>query len=447
MNNILLHGSKQILILTLILSLTHVSLANNYTGLLMNEEHHMKGWEDSYSPYINETYMLGAKCGVTPNFFREIILPFTDPSYRTLVHFRNDYFVDRHVDPIEVWVNWLVSDMATKYDFISFIANGVNGAVYKVCRRGGYCRALKIQRDRRGTFFKRYLKIKQRLKGEFLNRVYYIEHQTKFVFMVMRLGDANLQQVIKKKAMREIQKLNVSHDLLIGMHNYMKYKMLHGDLKPANILIKVDEHKFKDTRENMGRKIKVSRDSDLVPMITDFEQYAVFTKKSGKYYSKKTYEEGGTINLSDVVEKKDRMRRFSPRFKPYEAWKASRNQYGPGADIYSMGLTIHYVWFGKPPKELKKSCRALPLPDCKEKIKSMNDRLDNLDLKDRSTEECIMKVVRGMLRFNPLRRDKPLESKDILLNCLAKLGFKTPTEEEIDELREEGHTEVNEIKE
>lgn len=422
-------------------------LSNRYSGLLMLEEHHFKGWDDSYSPYINETFMIGATCGKTANFFREIILPFTDPQYRILVHFRNDYFVDRGVDPIEVWSSWLVSDMATKYDYESFIANGVNGAVYKACRRGGYCRAIKIQRDRRGSFFKKYLRIKQLLKGEFLTRVYYIEHQGRFVFMVMRLGDANLNQLIKKKAMREIQKLNVIHDLLVGMNNYQKYKLIHGDLKPANILVKVDEHKYPDIRANLKRKIKVNRDSDIVPMIADFEQYGVLVKKNHEYYSDKVYTKGGKVRLSDKVEKKDRMRRYSPRFKAYEVWKAKRNEFGPGADIYAMGLTVYYVWYGEPPEELSKSCRTISLPECKKKIQGMNERLDNMDLQSRSTEECVLEVVRGMLRFNPLRRDPPLKSKDILLECLEKNGFKTPTEEELEDLKHDGMTEVNEIKE
>lgn len=434
-----------IAMITLIV-LPELLTCNRYVGLLMLEEHHGKNWKDSYNPYVNEGYMIGGQCGVTPNFFREIILPFSDPQYRILIHFRNDYFVDRGVDPIRIWTKWLISDMVTKYDLVGFIANGVNGAVYKVCRKGGYCRAMKIQRDRRGNFFKKYLKIKQFLKGEFLNRVYYIEHQGKYVFMIMRLGDANLQQLIKKKAMREIQKLNVIHDLLVGMFNYMKFKLIHGDLKPANILVKIDEHKFPDIRENLKRKIKVTRDSDVVPMITDFEQYGILVKKTGKYYPKKAYKEGGKVVLSDVVEKKDRMRRFSPRFKSYEVWKASKNQFGPGADIYAMGLTIYYVWFNKPPVHLKKSCRTISLPECKKKIKEMNDHFDNLDLKSRSSEECVLEVVRGMLRFNPHRRDKPMQSKEMFLQCLNKVGFKTPTEEELADLKNDDLVEMNEIK-
>ena len=422
------------------------SLCNRYTGLLMMEDHHFDGWDDSYSPYVNETFMLGAKCGEVANFFREIILPFVDDQYRILINFRNDYFLDRGVDPIEVWTNWLISDMATKYDFKSFIANGVNGAVYKVCRRGGYCRAIKIQRDRRGSFFKKYLKIKQLLKGEFLNRVYYIEHQGRFVFMVMRLGDANLNQLIKKKAMREIQKLNVIHDLLVGMHNYQKFKLIHGDLKPANILVKIDEHKYPDIVANLKRKVKVNRDSDIIPMIADFEQYGILTKKNGEYYSDKVYKKGGKVRLSDKVEKKDRMRRYSPRFKAYEVWKAKRNEFGPGADIYAMGLTVYYVWFSKPPEELSKSCRTISLKECKVKIKGMNERFDNMDLKARTSEECVLEVVRGMIRFNPLRRDTPMKSKNLFLECLNKNGFKTPTEEELEDLKNDDLKEMNEIK-
>ena len=438
--------SNLTLTLSALLFLATQIICNRYTGLLMMEEHHFDGWDDSYSPYVNETFMIGGQCGKTPNFFREIILPFTDPQYRTLIHFRNDYFVDRTVDPIEVWSNWLVSDMATKYDFISFIANGVNGAVYKVCRKGGYCRAIKIQRDRKGNFFKKYLKIKQLLKGEFLNRVYYIEHQGRFVFMVMRLGDANLNQLIKKKAMREIQKLNVIHDLLVGMHNYQKFKLIHGDLKPANILVKIDEHKYPDIRANLKRKVKVKKDSDIIPMIADFEQYGTLTKKNGEYYSDKVYKKGGKVRLSDVVEKKDKMRRYSPRFKSYEVWKAKRNEFGPGADIYAMGLTIHYVWFNKPPEELKKSCRTITLKECKIKIKEMNERFNNLDLKGRTSEECVLEVVRGMIRFNPLRRDTPMKSKDLFLECLNQNGFKTPTEEELEDLKNDDLKEMNEIK-
>ena len=421
-------------------------LSNRYTGLLMQEHHHKSNWEDSYNPYNNESYMLGGQCGVSPNFFREIILPFTDPQYRILVHFRCDYFSDRGVDPLETWTAWLKSDMITKYDFVGFIANGVNGAVYKVCRKGGYCRALKIQRDRRGKFFQKYMKIKQFLKGEFLNRMYYIEHQDAFVFMIMRLGDANLRQLIKKKAMNDIQKLNVIHDLLVATNNYFKYKLIHGDLKPANILVKIDEHKYPDTRENIKRKVKVNKQSDIIPMITDFEQYAILVRKSGKYYSKDIYKNGGDTRLSDTVEKKDKMRRFSPRFKAYEVWKASRNQFGPGADIYAMGLTIYYVWFNKAPKDLTKSCRGMELDECKKKIKGMNDHFEQMDLAGRSSEECVLEVFRGMIRFNPLRRDKPLQSKEIFLECLNKVGFKTPTQEELDDLKNDDLQEMNEIK-
>lgn len=435
-----------LLVLGLLWLLHNSTKANRYSGLLMLEEHHFDGWDDSYSPYINETFMINGQCGKTANFFREIILPFVDEQYRTLVNFRNDYFVDRGVDPIEVWSSWIISDMATKYDFHKFIANGVNGAVYKVCRRGGYCRAIKIQRDRRGNFFKKYLRIKQLLKGEFLNRVYYIEHQGRFVFMVMRLGDANLNQLIKKKAMREIQKLNVIHDLLVGMHNYQKFKLIHGDLKPANILVKVDEHKFPDIKANINRKVKVNRDSDIIPMIADFEQYGLLTKKNGEYYSDKVYKKGGKVRLSDKVEKKDRMRRYSPRFKAYEVWKAKRNEFGPGADIYAMGLTVYYVWFSKPPEELSKSCRTITLPECKEKIQGMNERFDNMDLQQRTTEECVLEVVRGMIRFNPLRRDTPMKSKKIFLDCLNSNGFKTPTEEELEDLKHDDLKEMNEIK-
>jgi serine/threonine protein kinase len=401
------------------------AFCNRFSGLLLLKEHHKDEWDESYHPYVNETFIIGGKCNETPNFFREIILPFTDEQYRTLVHFKNNYFIDRGVDPVDIWVKWLGSDMATKYDFISFIANGVNGAVYRVCRKGGYCRALKIQRDRHGKYFKRYLRIKPVLKEEFLNRVYYIEHQGIYVFMVMKLGDTNLNQLIKKKVMTPVQKLNMIHDLLVALHNYMKYKLIHGDLKPANILVKIDEHKYKDNRENVMKKIRAKKDSDLMPLIADFEQYAKLVKRNGKYYKKQVYANGGSIDITDRVERKDKMRRYSPRYKSYEVWAAKKNKYGPGADIYAMGLSIHYVWFGKQPIELKKSCREISLSQCKQKLKGMSLRMNDMDLSEKTTENCVLEVVRGMMTFEPTQRELPLTSKSKLMTCLSKLGYNT----------------------
>jgi serine/threonine protein kinase len=425
--------------------------ANLYSGLRMMKEQHLHHWDDSYSPYINESFMIGGECNGSPNFFTEIILPFMDEEYRTFIHLRNNFFVKNGVSPFNLWETWIGLNMAETYSIQNFLANGSNGAVYKICDKEENCKAMKIQYDEFKKMIKHMESLNPVTEEEYMNSIYDIRQHGFYMFMLMELGEMDLSEVIYQTNITTLQKLNLIRDILQALHNFLKHKVIHKDLKPGNILIKYDENAnpvikdipnkppppplintcdITDTRcqikNYFAKNNKNLRDKNLIPMFTDFEGVGRVVTKNEKNYKDWRFTQGDKILLSDKVSLYDVNLLFTPAYKAYEAHKIDPvKRFGPGVDLYAIGMTIYEIWYERLPKEItkekkfKKANRKIIYKVQKEVRKSLRE----MNLDEKTEENCVVDIVKGMIRLNPLKRRKPLASIKRFLNCLKEIGY------------------------
>lgn len=422
----------------------------------MFKEHHLYHWDDSYSPYINEAYMIGGECNGNPNFFTEIMLPFMDEEYRTFIHLRNNFFVKNGVSPFTLWETWISLNMAETYSIENFLANGSNGAVYKICDKDKKCKAMKIQYDEFKVLIKHLKSLQPMLKEDYMNSIFDIRQHGFYMFMLMELGEMDLSDVLQESRVTTVQKLNLIRDVLQALDNFLKHKVIHKDLKPGNILIKYDDNIVPvikdipnkppvveeqcDDEDNICKQkkeylsqLKDLRDKNLVPMFTDFEGVGRVVNKNDKKYKDWRFIKGDKILLSDKISLDDHNLLFTPAYKAYEAVKMDKKKrFGPGVDIYSIGITVYEIWYGHLPKEiyeqkgLKKKGKARTF-----KVqKNIRKRLREMDLTEKTEENCVIDIVKGMIRLNPLKRRKPMTSIRRFLKCLKEIGYLIGDQEE-----------------
>lgn len=386
--------------------------------------------------------MHNAKCLETPNFFREIILPFTDSNYRAMIRSPVTYFYRRHIDPMIVYSAWLSTRLSKAFKIRRFVANSKDGASFIICSKGADCWEMSFQKDIKRHHFRRLKRIRFALKKPFLNRVKQVQVRNHYAFIVTRPHDINLELFIRKYRRRAItikQKLNMILNLLTGMEHYLGHKIIHGNLSTSSIYLKFDSENIAYLKHAQPFVTLINKDKPIIPMISEFTHYNLLIKPNSVPFAKKVHEHGGReVDLEDYVHPEGRNYFHYPdAFRPFEV-RHPKPKIGPASDIYAMGLIIYKLYFWKLPYEFRDGCQGEHIKVCMVKHRHFIKYLKKKKMDGGDVKQCVLMLVEGMVQYNPMKRSLPGEARKQFLECLGGLGFDVPNEDKLKKLTDDG---------
>ena len=425
-------------------------LGNRYVDLVKTRSNRKQG---ATNPYGDNGVIYNGQCGVSGNFFLQVILPFTDPDFRIFTHKNNRFISPKGWHPLIFLREWRKTAMSEKYDLVKFLGSGGYGIVMSMCdKQTDRCFAMKMEEMKDFYQYDDMMWISQVLDTQLLAEIFDLEKTRRWIFSSMRLADLDLNKVIAYNKANDFQRLNIINDLLTSLYDFLRHKIVHGDIKAGNILIKIDEEIYPDIRENMFVEKILKRDSELVPILADVDGYGVVVKANGEQYDKDVYRNGGDIDLTDLVELDHKMISQTPKYRAQETWLSYK--FGPAIDIYSMGLTIYDLFYNTLPEvllDMTPVCKEIRGSDQKEVKKQECLRLSqeletSFDAKIESSkdyEKCVLVLVQQMVRSDPLQRILPLQGRKEFMGCLADNGIGSVS---IEEFTNEDGTRFRQIK-
>ena len=126
----------------------------------------------------------------------------------------------------------------------------------------------------------------------------------------------------------------------------------------------IDAKKRKPHKKYLKNKIRVYHSSEIDPKLSGFKRFNLLTNKEGFLYSDEIYEKGtGKVNMTDLnKQKRTNLSRYKPAFRPPEIWLHGPENYGPGSDLFALGITIYHLFNGKGPDTLNTTCLLYTSP-------------------------------------------------------------------------------------
>jgi serine/threonine protein kinase len=203
---------------------------------------------------------------------------------------------------------------------------------------------------------------------------------TSMLFEYMENG--NLENYIKSnRTLSDYKKMVIIKDIVLGLHylhSRKPHKVIHRDVKPANILV----NKYGDVKVcdfGLSKLCQTGMFSHLNP----------YASQENRNHSG---EKGTYLWMAPEV--------------------CGHKRYDHMSDIYSMGLTIHYIWTGR-----------IPYEDTKMSIvQLMYAKTMNTLQVDTVSNPFIDDLIRDMTQFEPMKR---IRSCQILQKLNQKLSDPT----------------------
>lgn len=411
--------------LLLVFLVANQALCNRYTGLIQNEEYFQDPENIGLNPYYKSDIMFNPQSQKSHNMFREIILPFTSRDYRYLTFYGNIFYLKSGIDPVKVYQSWLKTKYHTKYHVVQFVVCTKKNFVARVCENMNKCFVLHVELDPKRETLRAWREIKHLGKAKHIIFIRKVKHQDQITMGVFEHTSTSLENLIKHKALGEMQKINLTHDLLEMAESYMKYKIVHGDIHPSKILVQIDMNNKEPTRRAVTLKPKLYKESNLDIKLSGFKKYSKVVDRNLKKYPKKVYKDGsGVVDLTDmIIPRRAHLQRYKSGFKPFELWFHGNSIYGPASDLFALGLTIHKMAFDDEDYEFDLDCSGLPRIDCKKKYEKIEKKFKWERPEILGWERCILDVVIGLTFAVPLRRVDPRNSMKNFTKCLLQQEF------------------------
>jgi hypothetical protein len=418
--------TKSIFFLIVSLIVVKTCSSNRYTSLKARiDDHQSKYIESLYNPYYFSMRYFQSKPYKTLNYFREIILPFTSEAYRVLTTAGNTYFEISGVDPITILSIWENSSFSKTYHFLKYVTNSDSTVVYHICNENDKCYTLQIEKDIKKYTRNAWREVSHLRKEKFILHLRKTIYKQKFLFAIFQYAPTSLEDLIEQEALKEMHKINLTFDLLSMMENFMKYKIVHGDIRPTKILALIDSKTRKSFKDQLKWQTMVNHHTEIDPVLSGFKKHARLTNREGKLFSDEVYENGkGKIDMTDLNEpRKPKIIRYDKKFRPYEIWAYKYKKFGPGSDIFALGITLTYLVLGKGPNSLESGCSGKSLYECKQTFIELENEIHNEISHCFGWERCVLYLVSKMTVLSPIERISPKNAKKDFVKCLHKLGF------------------------
>ena len=204
------------------------------------------------------------------------------------------------------------------------------------------------------------------------------EERKKWFKEMRRIKRANAQIQL---GLSTLQILHIIQDIARGLHELHDIGLIHRDLKPSNCLllskykdypIKMSENESGDATNNFGVKGNCSNEMNL----SDKEEYDVFpTVVIGDLGESQILGEArtatgatGTIEYTapEVIISDRPKRKFGFKSSEDKNIISQYNEYTFASDMYSFGMIIYFIVFGKLPFVLD----SFDIPEMKNTVKS-----------------------------------------------------------------------------
>ena len=416
---------SHLLLITFIILLNHIS-NNRYTGLNQRFETSSRGsFYFQYNSYYYSMKYYKFQPDRPRNFFREIILPFTSETYRILTTQGNTFFESTNIDPIRIYTLWEDSDLSNTYHFLEYITNSHKTAVYHICNQNDKCYNLQIEEDPQKYTVNAWKEMAHMRKENFIIHLRKTLYQDSILFGVFQFAPTTLHDLIHQKALKELHVINLVDDLLTMTQNYMKYKIIHGDIRPTKILTLIDPKIRKPFKYQLKWHKMVNHHSEIDPMLSGFKKFARVFNSKEEVYPEEMYEQGtGVVDMTDINEvKKPKIMRYETRFRPYEVWAYRYKKFSPGSDIFALGITLFHIIQGQGPESLEHGCLEKSLVECENQFFELENEIKNEISHSYGWERCVWYLISKMTSFSPLERISPKNAKKDFIKCLHKLDF------------------------
>lgn len=142
-----------------------------------------------------------------------------------------------------------------RYQNLGMIGEGTYGKVYNVsCLEDGKRYALKeIENDQSGLRCLMEADIMSRIDHPIINRAIVVDASRTYLFIIEDIANGDLDGLLKQQAMNASELMYLAYCLLHAVGTLHRYDIVHGDLKPQNVLLFEDSIKITDF--NLSRKI------------------------------------------------------------------------------------------------------------------------------------------------------------------------------------------------
>ena len=419
-------------LLLLLLALALPSHQNTYTGIAITQNSTNKSLLRGRSPYYNSSSIFHTQCNKSQNFFLAIILPFTDRNFRVFTTRKNFFFENTKLAPLKLYSLYLSTPLASRLKIKSFVTNGNASAIFRACYKKTHCFALRIQHDPKKYRFAALTMLMRLKDKEHFLKVNKRYRRYPLNFVLETLADTTLETLIQKNALNNLQKIGLTHNLLEAMEHYSSHKIVHGNIKPGKILVRIDKNRYPNRPKHMDRKLIIFKNSQLEPWIFGFDRYFRLQNRTGdKYTKEKVLKKKLAVDFFDSTRKiRKKLKRYDSIYRPYESWFETFRSVGPSADVYAMGIVLYRLWFETLKGKFKLICDEERLSQCKLQFMKIEHFLTYTHPEYETEEECALEVIRKMTRFLPYERAYPEEAKLMFEKCLTKLGFVFEDEEE-----------------
>ncbi|NOY89266.1 MAG: serine/threonine protein kinase [FCB group bacterium] len=156
------------------------------------------------------------------------------------------------------------------YQTVEVIGEGLSGVVYKAWdtkqNRAVAIKALKFPRDKASSLFNlNDIKTLTHIEHPHLCNVYKVDEKDGYPFIVMELIEGKtLQQLLREKEFNPFQFLKAAIQISRGLNRLHHEKIVHGNLKPANIMVN-NEGTFKLLDAGLSSFKNFQNNPDFVP--------------------------------------------------------------------------------------------------------------------------------------------------------------------------------------